>query len=139
MLKLGTTEECIAAEEKRLGVIFPSQFREIFLISNGLELPDDWILYPIFDPNNPKKTSSSIFYENTTGRCDYMDEKFISIASNGWGDKLVIKKQKSGFSDGIYYWNHETNKINKWQHTFSYIKKKAEERRLKIKNLRKRS
>ncbi|SCW68376.1 SMI1 / KNR4 family (SUKH-1) [Paenibacillus tianmuensis] len=128
-LNLGVCEEMINAAAEQLGVAFPEQLKEIWKISNGLELPGSWLFYPIFDNSNPRKTSNHIVYENTKARWDYINDNLISIAAGDTGNHLVLQKTSSGLlSADVYIWNHETNKIKKWSKSLDFIKEKAHKR-----------
>ena len=132
MKSLGATEAIIEAAEKKLGCLFPEGLKTVWLISNGLELPSEWKLYPVFDPQEPRKTCENIADENTKYRWSYMDVSLISIGGNGTGNHLVLKQQGGFVGDEIYLWNHETNKIRRWRKDFEYLLAKAKARILKI-------
>ena len=65
---LGVSEEMIKEAAEELGVEFPGQLKEIWKVSNGLELPGGWLFHPVFDISNPRKKSNHIVYENTKAR-----------------------------------------------------------------------
>ena len=126
---LGVSEEMMKAAAEELGVEFPEQLKEIWKVSNGLELPGGWIFHPVFDISNPRKTSNHIVYENTQARWEYMHDDLISIAAGDTGNQLVLQKTRSGLlSPDVYLWNHETNKIKKWSRSLDFIKEKAQKR-----------
>jgi dipeptidyl aminopeptidase/acylaminoacyl peptidase len=125
MIKIGATEDIIVAAEVKMGVSFPEGLKKVWRISNGLELPGGWQLFPVYDPNEPRKTCNDIKYENTKGRWPYMEESFVSIAGGDTGNQLVLKRTGDTMEDTIYLWNHETNKTKKWGKDFDYLLKKA--------------
>ncbi|MCX6894200.1 MAG: SMI1/KNR4 family protein, partial [Verrucomicrobia bacterium] len=127
-LKLGTSLQTIEEAEKQLSIKFPEPMREVMVVSNGLEIPPDWIFYPVFDQTNPRKTASHIVYENTKGRWSYMAADFICIAGNGTGNQLVLKKEGELLAPDILVWDHETNKTRKWSKTFDYVLSIAKKR-----------
>jgi cell wall assembly regulator SMI1 len=131
-LNLGTSSQSIEEAEKQLSVKFPGGMRAALAISNGLEIPPDWIFYPVFDHANPRKTASHIVYENTKGRWSYMAADFICIAGNGTGNQLVLKKEGEVLSPEILVWDHETNKTRKWSKTFDYVSSMAKKRAERI-------
>ena len=65
--ELGATEEMIASAEAELGCFFPSDLREAWKLYNCNEMSGGWRIFPIFDPNNPRKTCGSVTYENLKG------------------------------------------------------------------------
>ncbi|CAI8954808.1 putative glucan synthasis protein [Brevibacillus sp. IT-7CA2] len=126
---LGVSEEMIKAAAEELGVEFPEQLKEIWKVSNGLELPGGWLFHPVFDISNPRKTSNHIVYENTKARWEYMHDDLISIAAGDTGNQLVLQITSSGLlNPDVYLWNHETNKIKKWNRSLDFIKEKAQKR-----------
>lgn len=131
-LHLGTANENIEEAERQLSVKFPEAMRAVFAVSNGLEIPPDWIFYPVFDKSNPRKTASHIVYENTKGRWSYMAADFVCIAGNGTGNQLVLKKEAEVLSPEILVWDHETNKTRKWSRAFDYVLSMAKKRVEKI-------
>jgi hypothetical protein len=42
--------------EKQLGIRLPDDLKAVWRISNDLEYPQDWRVYPVFDPANPRKS-----------------------------------------------------------------------------------
>ena len=125
---LSASDQVIADAEKQMSLCFPEGLKAVWRISNGLELPGGWMLYPVFDPAEPRRTCSHIAYENTTGRWEYMDDSLVSIAGGDTGNQLVLERQDGGLSDVILHWNHETNKTKKWSKGFDYLVQKAEAR-----------
>ena len=120
-MKLGTESKNIVLAERQLEITFPDTLKDIWLVSNGLELPDDWRLYPVFDSANPRKTANHIVYENTKARWDYMSPELISIAEDGSGNHLVLKKEDTILQPEIYVWDHETNEIERWPESLDDI------------------
>jgi dipeptidyl aminopeptidase/acylaminoacyl peptidase len=115
-----------------MGFLFPEGLKAVWRMSNGLDLPGGWRLFPVFDPAEPRKTCNHIGYENTKGRWSYMDQSLISIAGGDTGNQLVLKRNDAVVESAIYLWDHETNKVRPWGKGFDYILSKAEARVLKI-------
>ena len=113
-MKLGTESNNIDAAERQLNVAFPRTLKDIWLVSNGLELPDNWRLYPVFDSSNPRKTANHIVYENTKARWDYMSDDLVSIAQDDYGNHLALKKDRGVLLPEILIWDHETNEVETW-------------------------
>lgn len=132
MVHLGVDDEMIQEAENAMGLHFPEGLRAVWRVSNGLELPGGWRLFPVFDPKEPRKTCNHIGYENTKGRWPSMDESLVSIAAGDTGNQLVIKRDGEVCEETILHWNHETNKIKKWGKGFDYVQTKAQARVLKI-------
>ena len=132
MKPLDVSEESIAVAENQMGVQFPEGLKAVWQVSNGLELPGGWQLYPVFDPSEPRKTCNHIGYENTKGRWSYMDQSLVSIAHGVTGNQLVLLREGNALSDTIFLWDHETNKTRRWGRGFEYLLQKAQARTAKI-------
>jgi hypothetical protein len=130
--RLGAPPAAIEEASARLGVIFPPELEAVWLLCNGIELPSGWLLYPVFDRQNPRKTSNDIVYENTKGRWDTMDSKLLAIAGNGTGNQLVLERLESSTGASILVWDHETRRTRPWSKDFSYLKAVAEKRVVRI-------
>ena len=141
-IDIGAQQMHIVQAEKHLGILFPEGLKNIWLISNGLEYPQDWRIYPVFDPRNPRKSWGHIVEENTRQQYEDMQENFLKIAGDSYGNHLVLVVQDGQAGEHIYHWNHETAKIRKSPITFEKILVKAKKRHEKIekqirKNMRK--
>ena len=132
MKSLGATEGMIEAAEVQLGCRFPADLKAVWLVSNGLELPNGWKLYSVFNPQEPRKTYENVVEENTKYRWSYMDISLLSIGANDTGNHLVLKREGGTVGEEIYLWNHETNKIRRWGKGFEYLLSKAQARIAKI-------
>ena len=140
--KIGATSESIMEAEKDLNLILPITLKEIWLQSNGLDYPNDWRIFPVFDKQNSRKSWGHIVEENKRSVNDYIPEELLKIASDSFGNKLVLKKEGNSISNEIFLWDHETNKIKKSMITLEKILTKAKKRKEKIlkqieKNLKK--
>ena len=131
-MNLGATDDLITRAETEMGVRFPEGLKQVWRISNGLELPGGWRLYPVFDPKEPRKTCSHVGRENTNGRWSYMAKNLIGIASGDTGNQLVLESDGTQLGETILLWNHETNRTRKWGKGFDYLMGKAEARVAKI-------
>ncbi|PUB01279.1 SMI1/KNR4 family protein, partial [Paenisporosarcina sp. OV554] len=65
--KIGVIELDLKAAEEKLGAVFPEQYKDLFKLVNNTEI-GEWILYPIKDHRNPKKTWDDIVRQNTEVR-----------------------------------------------------------------------
>jgi hypothetical protein len=114
-----TTEDRIAAEEAKLGLRLPSEYRNRLISQNGGELEtagDVWQVNPVFDSSDRKRAgrTASHIYRETQQALQWhgFPVGAVAIASNGTGDLLVILPGKGGSLDGrVHYWDHETGKI----------------------------
>jgi cell wall assembly regulator SMI1 len=104
--KIGVDELDIKATEVKIGAVFPKQYRELFKLVNNAEI-GEWILYPIKDQRNLKKTWDDIVRQNTEVREESMPQNFIAIGDDGSGDKLCFKIINGIMGDEIYLWYHE--------------------------------
>jgi cell wall assembly regulator SMI1 len=69
--KLGVDDSDIKAAEEKLGADFPDQYKELSKLVNNAEI-GEWILYPIKDHRNSKKTWDDIVRQNTEVREEHM-------------------------------------------------------------------
>jgi cell wall assembly regulator SMI1 len=128
-------EKYIAHTEAKLGVRFPHSFREKMKVSNGGELetpPDAWILYPFFDSSDKKRikrTFNDIVRETDNAKkWRRFPTNAIAIGANGAGDQLILLKEESNNSllrKDVYWWDHETGRVNKLSNDFSELFKEA--------------
>ncbi len=108
--KPGVTDLDIKSAEEQLEVLFPEQYKDLFKLSNQAQI-DEWILFPIKDPRNLKRTWDDIVRQNQDMRDEEMAENLISIGEDGTGDKLCYKIVDTIVEDKIYIWYHETGEL----------------------------
>ncbi len=125
---LNASQEAIDEAEKALGIQFPEGLKCIWLISNGLDYPQDWRIYPVFDKSMPKKCWGHIAEENRRSSYDYIQEDLLKIGGDSYGNHLVLKVTGGVAGEDIYAWNHETTKLRKSPITFVKIQAKAQKR-----------
>ncbi len=111
--KLGVNESDIKAAEDKLGVVFPEQYKELFKLVNNAEI-GEWILYPIKDHRNPKKTWDDIVRQNTEVREEDMSKDLIAIGDDGSGDKLCLKVNDGIMGNEIYLWYHKDGELEEY-------------------------
>ncbi|MBE4906946.1 SMI1/KNR4 family protein [Bacillus luteolus] len=111
--KLGVDESDIKAAENKLGAVFPDQYKELFKLVNNAEI-GEWILYPIKDHRNTKKTWDDVVRQNTVVREEHMSEDLIAIGDDGSGDKLCLKENDGIMGNEIYLWYHEDGEIEEY-------------------------
>lgn len=108
----------IIETELELGLEFPNSFKVKMTKENGGELiteDDDWQLFPFFDKSYNKRmsrTCNHIVLETKQARSwDNFPTNGIAIASNGFGDNLVLlpfDNDNKKLKEEIYSWQHET-------------------------------
>ncbi|RDW14993.1 SMI1/KNR4 family protein [Oceanobacillus chungangensis] len=108
--KLGVDDSDIKAAEDKLDVVFPEQYKELFKLVNNADI-GEWILYPIKDHRNLKKTWDDIVRQNTEVREEYMSKDLIAIGDDGSGDKLCFKVNDGIMGNEIYLWYHEDGEL----------------------------
>lgn len=111
--KLAVDESDIKAAEDKLGAVFPDQYKELFKLVNNAEI-GEWILYPIKDHRNTKKTWDDVVRQNTEVREEHMSEDLIAIGDDGSGDKLCLKVNDGIMGNEIYLWYHEDGEIEEY-------------------------
>jgi cell wall assembly regulator SMI1 len=128
MLQLGANDSAIQSAEAALGVTFPDRLREFYRTSNGIELPPDWRVHAVFDPEQSRKSAINIVQENTSGRWDSMSKELLSIACNATGNQLVMKRAGETLDEQIFLWNHETRKLRPWTRDLAFLLTSARKR-----------
>jgi hypothetical protein len=107
--KPGVDEIHIKAAEENLDALFPDEYKELFMLINNPEI-GDWILYPIKDSLNLKKTWDDIVRQNLEQREEALSNDLIAIGENGTGDKLCFRVRKKFMQSQVYIWDHETTR-----------------------------
>lgn len=111
--KIGVIELDLKAAEEKLGAVFPEQYKDLFKLVNNAEI-GEWILYPIKDHRNPKKTWDDIVRQNTEVREEDISEDLLVIGDNGSGDKLCYKVNNGIMGNEIYLWCHEDAELEEY-------------------------
>ncbi|WP_017380517.1 SMI1/KNR4 family protein [Paenisporosarcina sp. TG-14] len=111
--KTGVDELDIKAAEDKLGAVFPEQYKELFMLVNNAEI-GEWILHPIKDHRNPKKTWDDIVRQNTEVREEDMSKDLIVIGDDSSGDKLCYKVNNGIMENEIYLWYHEEAELEEY-------------------------
>jgi hypothetical protein len=88
--------------EKELGALFPEEYKELFLESNGAKF-GDWTLYPI-----QSEASNDIVKQNNENQPRDLHEDVILIGENTNGDKLCYRIRKRFMQEQIYIWNEKS-------------------------------
>ena len=125
---LNASQAAIDEAEKALGIILPEELKQVWSISNGLEYPQDWRIYPVFDKSMPKKSWGHIVEENKRSSYDYIQPDLLKIAGDSYGNHLVIKVNDGAAGKDIFFWNHETTNLKKSPITLLKIQARAKKR-----------
>ncbi|MBO1511370.1 SMI1/KNR4 family protein [Metabacillus bambusae] len=92
--------------EKALGAIFPDEYKELFLETNGAKF-GDWILFPILT-NKQSTLTIDIIKQNRDNRPKDVPNEMICIGENINGDKLCYRIRKRFMQELIFLWNEKT-------------------------------
>lgn len=114
-------EKYIIETEKELNVLFPIQFKNRMMQLNGGEVISDefeFELFPFFDKSDKKRisrTCNHIGLETKNAKqCNGFPENGIAIGNDGFGNFiLLIHDGNRSLSDEIFFWDHETRKVQK--------------------------
>ena len=114
-------EKYIKDTESELNVIFPTEFKNRMIKSNGGELVTDefeFELYPFFDKSDRKRitrTCNHIGLETKNAReWAGFPENGIAIGSDGFGNLIILTHSGDGIlTDEIHFWNHEIGETEK--------------------------
>jgi hypothetical protein len=131
--------EAIEEEQNAIGVVFPESMVELLKIMNGFEYISDWSIYSVLNPKNPKAKYGYFRSENKRSSYDYIDPSLLKIASDGYGNHLVLKSKEGIAEDIIYRWDHETNALKRSAITFEKLAAFASKKIEKVKKAMSRS
>lgn len=134
----------IKEAESELKVKFPTEFKNRMMKLNGGELlisdTIEFELYPFFDKTDRKRikrTCNHIGLETKNAReWKGFPENGIAIGSDGLGNQLLlIHDGDRNLTEELYFWNHETNQIEKIAQSINklYIDKSSFWRKIKSK------
>lgn len=91
--------------EKALGAIFPDEYKELFLETNGAKF-GDWTLFPI-QTNEQTALTIDIVKQNQN-RPKNLASDMVCIGEKVSGDKLCYRIRKRFMQELIYTWNDKT-------------------------------
>lgn len=106
--------------EKELGALFPDEYKELFLETNGA-IFGNWVLFSL--PSDEQlAVSSDIVKHNTVKRPEHIPSDMICIGENSDGDKLCYRVRKKFMQEQIYVWYAKTTKVDcKSLNLFTFI------------------
>ncbi|MGG3451803.1 SMI1/KNR4 family protein [Domibacillus aminovorans] len=96
--------------EKELGLLFPDEFKELYLETNGAKF-GDWTLFPVPTTQNTD-LAIDIVKQNQKNRPEKLPSDMICIAENMNGDKLCYRIRKRFMQEQIYLWTKKTGKTD---------------------------
>jgi len=111
-------QKYIERAERELGFSLPQKYVSRLRRENGGEVEvagETWQLHPIFDDTDRKhisRTANHIIRETEVARkWRGFPAEAISVATNGSGDHLVLLPERDRFGNIVYFWDHETSKL----------------------------
>jgi hypothetical protein len=102
----GVTLLDLKRAEKVLGAIFPNEYKELFLETNGAKF-GDWTLFPI-QTNEQSSLTIDIVKQNLDNGLKNVPTDIIFIGEKMNGDKLCYRIRKRFMQEQIYLWNAKT-------------------------------
>ncbi|MCT2347188.1 SMI1/KNR4 family protein [Niallia taxi] len=96
--------------EKALGAIFPDEYKELYLETNGAKF-GDWTLYPI--QTNEKTALVIDIVKQNQNRPQNLPDDMVFIGEKLNGEKLCYRVRKRFMQELIYTWNDKTG-LNKY-------------------------
>lgn len=91
--------------EKALGAIFPDEYKELFLETNGAKF-GDWTLFPI--QTNEQTALTFDIVKQKQNRPKNLPSDMVCIGEKKSGDKLCYRIRKRFMQELIYTWNDKT-------------------------------
>lgn len=91
--------------ERALGALFPDEYKELFLETNGAKF-GDWTLFPIHT-NECSELKNNIVKQNQN-RPTNLPSDMVCIGEKMNGDKLCYRIRKRFMQELIYTWNDKT-------------------------------
>jgi hypothetical protein len=92
--------------ERSLGAIYPDEYKELFLETNGAKF-GDWTLFPI-PTNEQSALIIDIIKQNRENRPKNLPSDMICIGEKKNGDKLCYRIRKRFMQEQIYVWYAKT-------------------------------
>lgn len=95
----------IKKSEREIGALFPEEYKDLFLVTNGATF-GDWTLFPI--QTNDHSELKNIVTQNRDNRPKNLPYDMIWIGENVKGDKICYRVRKRFMQEYIYIWNDKT-------------------------------
>ena len=129
------TVDEIQSFEKKIGKIFPNDFKKFLLKSNGGYPREELFTHPFIEinPNTNiefvQETDVEKFFslnemEFEYGDIvdeDYISEEYVPFARTSFGNLLLIRLDESEFNGNIYFSNHDLFNSKKNKFTISKV------------------
>lgn len=93
--------------EKALGAIFPDEYKEFFLETNGAKF-GDWTLFPIQTNEQRTELTIDIVKQNRENRPKNVPSDMICIGENINGYKLCYRIRKRFMQELVFVWDNKT-------------------------------
>ena len=122
--------ELVKRTEAKVGCKLPLGYVAKMCQANGGSIvagTDSWELDPIFDESDRrrlKRTCNDIVRGTKAAReWPGFPENALAIGSNGGGNLLVLLADPASdrYADAVYWWDHETDELNKVADDFSEL------------------
>lgn len=97
--------------EKALGAIFPDEYKELFLETNGAKFCD-WTLFFI-QTNECSALKNDIVKQNREKRPENLPSDMVCIGEKMNGDKLYYRIRKRFMQEQVHLWNDKTGLSSK--------------------------
>lgn len=94
--------------EKALGVLFPEEYKELFLETNGATF-GDWVMFPLPSKENPT-SPDHILKQNEENRPVDLPNDMICIGENKEGHRICYRIRKRFLQELIFVWDAKSKK-----------------------------
>lgn len=118
-LDIGASMESVLRAEFDLGVRLPFGLRAILLICNGFTFEDTWRIYPVLEPRIARRCWGHIVEENQSGLSIDQVGRPIKIATDPYGNYLVVLADGDICGETILMWEHETARVSQSDTSFT--------------------
>lgn len=109
--KKGVSQRSIALTEEKLGFKLNTDLVDLYKLVNACEI-GDWILFPIKDERNIRKTWDDLIRNNQNSlKPEGFPDNFVIIGENGTGNFICYKVENKQMTESIFYWDHEKRNI----------------------------
>ncbi|PSL41041.1 uncharacterized protein DUF4241 [Planomicrobium soli] len=105
--------------EKELGALFPEEFKDLYVETNGAEF-GEWTLFPVATAQDGT-LSSDLVSHNLHNRPENLPADMIIVGENNIGDKLCYRIRKRWMQEYLFLWNEKNNRLNKYTSLLSEL------------------
>lgn len=108
-IKTGVSLVDLKKAEKQLGALFPDEFKDLYVETNGAEF-GEWVLF------------SLIMIQNQSNRPENLPADMLCIGESKSGDKLCYRIRKRWMQEHVYRWTAKSGNIeNKSSTLYEFI------------------